>query len=146
MTQVHLLLHTPGFLRIAGLSPSRILTTVLAVLTIGHSGLEATAPDSLADTTYRHEGGVASLRSFGFTTIRFGSDGRFTTLVSGGVNTNDPIFNATHRIPITASGSDGVYTYVRISDTSARVDMVYDGGDATGLNLTFASPTTGTSG
>jgi hypothetical protein len=105
----------------------------------------AGAPDSVSGKVYKHEGGIASLRTVASATYVFETDGRFTTVMSASSSTVDLRFDRTQRNFLTSAPEDGSYSYTKIDDSTATLHLQFDGGRGETLNMSFDSATLGTS-
>lgn len=80
--------------------------------------LVAAAPTSIADRVYHAKGGIVRSRAVWESIIIFGPEGRYSYLKSAfGSAVSNPSVN------LLAPPADGTYSYVRTSDTTARLTL-----------------------
>jgi hypothetical protein len=118
----------------------------VVLLTAASSPAYGGAPESVSGMVYRDSGGIPSLRTISARTIVFEPGGRFITLMDESENLNDPRTDDSGRIVIKSAQSDGDYEYTKIDDSTAAIDLQFDGGGSETLNLHFTTDYEGQTG
>ena len=100
----------------------------------------ATAPDSIAGKVYRETGIVLAGRNSWETTILYGTDGRFSILVSARGNATPRSDSYQVRLE-ESTRSDGGFLYTRTDDTTATITHTFYSGQAPEtIVLRFTAP------
>jgi hypothetical protein len=114
---------------------------LLLVFLPGMSAVASIAPDSIAGKVYHEYSDIPSVRRFDQRTVVFRADGRFVylKLASG----SPLIVTAPDKVFIQNPPNDGSYIYRRTGESTGTMDLLFDGGGQSTIDLNFYSPTTG---